>query len=40
MTYQDGSNTLEDSYFGIGQDSQFLTIEQQKILLKSHRSNI
>jgi len=34
MNYQDGANSLKESYFGIGQDSQFLSIEQQKKLLK------
>lgn len=40
MTYQNGAKTLEESYFGIGQDSQFLSTEQQKRLSKSYRSNM
>jgi len=39
MNYQDGANSLRESYFGIGQDSQFLSIEQQKRLLKTNRKN-
>jgi len=34
MVYQDGTNSLINSYFGIGNESQFLSIEQQKRLLK------
>lgn len=32
--YQDGAKTLTDSYFGIGKESKFLSLEQQKRLLK------
>ena len=32
--YQDGAKTLTDSYFGIGKESEFLSLEQQKRLLK------
>ena len=39
MNYQDGANSLKESYFGIGQDSQFLSTEQQKRLLKTNRKN-
>ena len=34
MIYQDGANSLINSYFGIGKENQFLSIEQQKRLLK------
>lgn len=34
MNYQDGANSLINSYFGIGEKSQFLSVEQQKRLLK------
>lgn len=34
MAYQDGADSLINSYFGIGKESQFLSIEQQKRLLK------
>ena len=40
MNYQDGANSLKESYFGIGQDSQFLSTEQQKRLLKTNRKNV
>ena len=40
MNYQDGANSLKESYFEIGQDSQFLSIEQQKRLLKTNRKNV
>ena len=40
MNYQDGANSLKESYFGIGQNSQFLSIEQQKRLLKTNRKNV
>lgn len=39
MNYQDGANSLKESYFGIGQNSQFLSIEQQKRLLKTNKKN-
>ncbi|MBE6138823.1 MAG: hypothetical protein E7173_03680 [Firmicutes bacterium] len=32
--YQDGSGNLTDSYFGIGKENKFLSLEQQKRLLK------
>jgi len=32
--YQDGASNLIDSYFGIGKENKFLTLEQQKRLLK------
>lgn len=32
--YQDGADKLVDSYFGIGKDNQFLSLEAQKRLLK------
>lgn len=34
MIYQDGADNLINSYFGIGKESKFLSIEQQKRLLK------
>lgn len=34
IAYQDSANSLINSYFGIGKESQFLSIEQQKRLLK------
>ncbi len=34
MPYQDGADSLINSYFGIGKESQFLSIDQQKRLLK------
>lgn len=34
MIYQNGADNLIESYFGIGTESQFLSIEQQKKLLK------
>lgn len=34
MIYQDGAENLTDSYFGIGKESKFLSLEQQKRLLK------
>ena len=40
MNYQNGATSLKDSYYGIGQDNQFLSIEQQKRLLKSRKSNM
>ena len=40
MNYQDGANSLKESYFGVGQDSQFLSIEQQKRLLKTNGKNV
>lgn len=36
MNYQDGANSLKESYFGIGQNSQFLSIEQQKKIIKNN----
>ena len=40
MNYQDGADGLKESYFGIGQDSQFLSVEQQKKLLKTNRKSL
>ena len=40
MNYQDGANSLNESYFGTGQNSQFLSIEQQKRLLMTNRKNV
>lgn len=34
MSYQDGADNLINSYFGTGKESQFLSIDQQKRLLK------
>ncbi len=40
MNYQDGANSLKESYFGIGHDSQFLSEKQQKKLLKNNKKNV
>jgi len=37
MVYQDGADSLIDSYFGIGNESSFFTAEQQKKFIKSKK---
>lgn len=39
MSYQDGADSLVNSYFGIGKESQFLSVEQQKRLLKREENS-
>ena len=37
MNYQDGADNLRNSYFGIGRNSYFLPLEEQKKLLKDYQ---
>ena len=37
MIYQDGANTLVDSYFGIGKSNTFFPIEKQQKLVRKNK---